>query len=201
MMGDYGKSRVDLDVKLKTVEEHRTYLYEMVKLKLWFVWQWLRDHPDEEFSYVLRERVDIYRKTDINDETMNPVTLHFDDPRWLALEQSLTRLYERCRDDDSAERFEQEGFEICTPQVEARVVRDFEERPYVQDYQCGCLKYDPPYEQWPQRVWFHIANPLMPHSIFDDPGYIRECLLDLMARSAAEYDVNELGTNNYPIPR
>jgi len=67
----------------------------------------------------------------------------------------------------------------------------------VLDYQCGCLKYDPPYKQWPHRVWFHIANPLMPCSIFDDPGYVPGCLRDLMTRSAAEFDVYELGTNTW----
>ena len=63
-----------------TLEEHREYLDGIVKLKLWFLWNWLRRHPDETFGDVLRKRVDIYRKTHLNTEGLCPAE-KFDDRR------------------------------------------------------------------------------------------------------------------------
>ena len=48
----------------KTIEEHRNYLYEVVKLKLFFLHRWMAEHPDEKFEFVLQNRVDIYRSLD-----------------------------------------------------------------------------------------------------------------------------------------
>ena len=50
---------------LKTLSEHRQYLHQIVRLKLHFLHGWLRAHPEETFAYGLRNRVDIFRKTDI----------------------------------------------------------------------------------------------------------------------------------------
>ena len=33
----------------KTIEEHRNYLYEIVKLKLFFLHRWMAEHPDEKY--------------------------------------------------------------------------------------------------------------------------------------------------------
>ena len=46
----------------KTQEEHRLYLYEIVRLKLFFMHHWLSTHPEEKPVDVLRNRIDIYRK-------------------------------------------------------------------------------------------------------------------------------------------
>ena len=77
----------------KTLEEHRQYQYEIVRLQLWFLHHWLSEHPDETFKYVLRNRVDIYRKTDVNNGNINPVTLHWEYPEWQQMEKESERLY------------------------------------------------------------------------------------------------------------
>jgi hypothetical protein len=177
---------------MKTIEDHREYLYEVVKLKLHYVWRWAGEHPDQTISDILRERVDIYRKTDINDETMNPRNLHWDDPRWQTLEQGLVDIYNAHREDPAG--FEAESFELFKPHVEGRVQIDFEERPYVLDYQCGSLRYDKPRPDAPGRVGFHIANSIQPRSIFEDPLYLPHCLLELINKSRAEHGADALGT-------
>ena len=52
----------------KTLEEHRQYLYDISRLMLFYVHLHLTNlHPGEEsFQQVIRNRVDIYRKTDAN---------------------------------------------------------------------------------------------------------------------------------------
>jgi hypothetical protein len=173
-------------------EEHRDYLYEAVKLKLWYLWYWLREHPDEELTYVLRERVDIYRKTDVNDETMNPFNLHWDSPVWQDLEQRTEALHEKYSSD--AVSFEKEAFAVFKPRIDGRARIDHEERPYVHDYNCGSLKYDPPRSENMKRVGFHIANAIRPRSIIEDPLYLPRLLLELIRKARAEHKAEECGS-------
>ena len=64
----------------KTLEEHRQYLHDVVKLKLHFLHGWLQRHPEESFVDALRNRVDIYRKTDINPGGLNPPNITWEEP-------------------------------------------------------------------------------------------------------------------------
>ena len=178
-------------------EEHLHYLFEIVKLKLWFLWHWMSEHPEDDFSWCLRERVDIYRKTNINDQIASPKVLHFDIPAWQELEDSARKLYESCKMDINSDRFERKAFEIFQDTVKARSRRSYEERPYVLDFKCGSLNYDAPKPDKPGRVFVHIANAVRPRSIFDDPGYIPACLMDLMDRAESEYGATELETETW----
>jgi hypothetical protein len=181
----------------KTYEEHRQYLHSIVSLKLWFAWWWQHNHEDESFSSILRTRVDIYRKTDINQGTMNPDKANFDDPEWRELERKLCAAYqEHCADSEAAP-FENAAFLIVQPTIDARARRDYEERPYVLDYQCGSLKYDKPKKKHPKCVSFHIANAIAPQSIFADKKYLPQCFTDLMKRSASEYGADSLCTHTW----
>jgi hypothetical protein len=181
----------------KTCEEHRQYLHDIVRLKLWFVWWWQHNHPDESFSSILREKVDIYRKTSINRGTMNPVKTDFENPEWLNLEEQLYGLYQKHGSSGEALLFEDAAFRVVLPTIDARARRDYEERPYVLDYQCGSLKYDKPNEKGPKRIFIHIANAVSPQSIFADKRYLPQCLMDVMEKSAAEYGADSLGTSTW----
>lgn len=59
---------------IKTYEEHLHYIHEIVKLKLWYLWNWLHWHPDEDLSHALKERVDIRTKVDVSGDASNPQT-------------------------------------------------------------------------------------------------------------------------------
>ncbi|MCP4176958.1 MAG: hypothetical protein GY756_04255 [bacterium] len=181
----------------KTYEEHLEYLYSIVRLKLWFIWWWKQNNPNESFHSILRERVDIYRKTNINHGTMNPDKTDFNDSEWLDLEKQLDQLYQKYSFKGASLKFEDAAFELVQGTVDARSKRDYEERPYVLDYQCGSLLYDPPKDDHPKRVPFHIANAVAPESIFADKKYLPECLTDLMNKSADEYDADSLSTHTW----
>ncbi len=180
--------------KPKTLEEHRTYLHEIVRLKLWFAWHWLREHPDEPFAHVLRERVDIYRKLDVNEGWLNPRVCVWDDPRWLELETRTHELYLKHRQDEDAFAFVEETFPLFQPGLDARAPRDFADRSGLDGYNYGSIRFDPPGQAHPTRIAFHIANAIAPRSIFEDPAYLPACLLETMRRAEEAHGAEELET-------
>ena len=187
----------------KRYEEHCDYLFDVVKLQLWFLWHWKRTHPDETIQSILRNRIDVYRKTDINKESMNPAHVNFDDPEWRDLEERIVERYQKHCFTSDVVAFENDAFQVVRPTIHARSRRDYEERPYVLDYNSGSLTYCTPGKKNPKRVYFHIANAIAPRSIFADNDYLPQCLLKLMEKSAAEYGADSLCTgtwlNSHPI--
>lgn len=183
-----------MTVQPKTLEEHRDYLHEVVKLKLFFMHDWLARHPDEAPVDVLRQRVDIYRKTDANPGMLNPPSIDWNAEAWQALERPLLECYARYRDDGEA--FEREGFGILRPSLDARCERDFLDDSPLKAYQCGSLRYNV-YKEPTARVGFHIANAVCPRSIFDNPHYLPACFLALMEHAEALYGAVEIDTGTW----
>ncbi|NQT60610.1 MAG: hypothetical protein HQ557_16675 [Bacteroidetes bacterium] len=190
------------DQEVKSFIEHKKYLHEIVKLKLWFVWNWKQIHRDESVAVIFRDRVDIYRKTDINQGTINPEITHFDDPRWVELEQKIVGLYEKHQSDTDASIFEREAFQIVKPSIDARAERDYEEPPYVLNFKCGSLDFDLPKAEKPNYVFMHIANAISPRSFFAEKKYLLDCFISLLDRSSLEYGADSIETetwlNSYP---
>ncbi len=178
----------------KTCAEHRTYLHEIVRLKLWFVWHWLHEHPEETFAKVLRERVDIYRKLDINAGSINPPSICWDDPRWLELETRAGDIYRRHRQDDASTAFEEEAFAVFRPGLDARAPRDFADDSRLDGCTFGSIRFDWLGEAQPGRIALHIANAITPRSIFADPAYLPACLREVMQRAEKAHGAEELET-------
>lgn len=179
----------------KTLEEHREYLYEIVKLKLWFMHRWLSEHPDETFEYVLRNRVDIYRKTDVNNSNINPTVLHWEYPAWQAMEQEAKALYFEHKNDIAA--FEASAFEVFKPSLDARCERDFADNSEAPRYQCGFLRHNLELTPGTNRLNFHIANFCTPASFFDYPDYMRGCFKMLLDRAEFIFHATEIGTGTW----
>ena len=187
----------------KAIAEHLYYREKLVRLKLWFLWGWLKDHPREIFINAFRERVDIYRLTEISVDTLALGKQPFSESAWLEVEERLESLYRNCIDDNNPARFEREGYRIIKTTIEACARRDYGDTSYLPGYQCGSLKYNPPREGNLKTVNIHIANAITPKSIFSDKKYISKCFFDLMHKSGIEYgaDSFEIKTwlNSYPI--
>ena len=177
----------------KSYDEHLAYLHGIVRLKLHFLWRWLNAHPEEEFTHALRERVDIYRKTDVNPEGINPAQMRWDDPRWAAMEDEVAALYRTHRADSTADTFEERAFVVFAASVTARAPRDFLDRSGLDGYDYGSIRIEPPAAQ-STRIGIHIANAVAPRSIFDDPAYLPSCLREVMRRAEAEYGADSLAT-------
>ncbi len=180
---------------MKTLPEHREYLYEISKLQLWFAWSWKSKNKEESFKSILRDRIDIYRKTDINKGGSNPEQTNFEDPDWLSLEASFKKTYEmHCSSDIS---FENEAFDYVKPFIDLRLDRDYNETAYHLDYKCGSLTYNEPQSEISKRVYIHISNALSPKSLFSDKNYLPKCLIELMDKSEAEHGANSLETDTW----
>ncbi len=183
-----------MTLKPKTIEEHREYLYKIVRLKLFFMHDWLAGHPGESFGDVLQKRVDIYRKTDANPGALNPPQIDWKAPAWLELERALLGVYERNR--GNIARFEEEGFAVLRPSLNARLERDYLDRSALQAYQCGSLRHNV-YDGPTREVTFHIANAVSPKSIFDDPLYLPCCFMVLMEQIEARYQAEFIQTGTW----
>ena len=185
-----------MEIKPKTIEEHREYIHQIVHLKLFFLWNWLKAHPEELLPEVLRERVDIYRKTAVNDELLNPTNLKFHNPEWLEYERRLEELFEKYNNDEKA--FEDNAFEVFRPTLEKRLPKDFADKSGTAGYQCGSLRYNLMEEgKIHETIGFHIANAVQPHSIFEDPQYLPHCFVKLMDETAERYGSSRLSTGTW----
>ena len=190
------------EVKAKTIEEHREYLFEIVRLKLFFLWNWLKEHPEETVQKVLRERVDIYRKTSVNTGLLNPTELHTETPEWLGYEKAVEELYCKHNNDEAA--FEAAAFEVFQPSIEERLPKDFADTSGTAGYQCGSLQYNLMEEgKIHLTIGFHIANAIQPHSIFEDPQYLPRCFVELMNETEKRYSSRILSTGTWlnSLPR
>ena len=182
----------------KTMEEHLDYLLSMVRLKLFFLARWQKEHPEEDFACILRNRVDIFRKTDLNPEARTPVGCYFDLPPWRRVEDRLREIYRMVKGDETC--FEEWGFDFLRPLVERRCERDFYDRSTEVLYQCGFLRHNPALNP-ESTLGFHIRNDRTPNSFFNDPAHIRECfnqLLDVAERMHAEYIGTGTWLNSLP---
>jgi hypothetical protein len=186
----------------RTFPEHLDYLVKIVQLKLWFVGHWLRGHPQEDVAFVLRQRVDIYRKTVFWQGQGFPTEADFNLSGWLAVERQVRSVYRQANDGTDRSAFEKRAFEVVWPVVEANARRDYEVSLAGKGFRCDSLEYDPPSLEHPGRVHFHIANALQPRSIFEDRAYLPGCFFCLMDRAEAEHGADCLGTgswlNSYP---
>jgi len=177
-----------------TLEEHRDYLYQIVHLQLFFTHLWLEKHPEEKFSDVLRNRVDVYRKTDANPECLNPKTLHFDEEPWLSMERAAEEVYRKYQSDRAG--FEREAFFAFKDSIDARCERDYLDKMGTAGYQCGSLRHELALSNEGTTLGFHIANAASPKSIFTDPGYLPECFRKLIA-VAEKMGATRIGTSSW----
>ncbi len=177
-------------MKSKNYTEHIEYLLESTKLMLFFLWRWLKAHPDESFQQAIRNRIDIFRKTDINSGNLCPDNPEFDNPVWLKMEHQANEIYYNSR---NAAQFEQYAFTVFKGNILARSERDYKyscQKP--EGYKCGSLTYHQPNKDDPHVIAVHIANAVAPKSIFDDPDYLPHCLYKFMNMAEKEFGCSRL---------
>lgn len=177
----------------RTFALHKEYLREIARLKLFFVHNYLSEHESESFEHCLRERVDIYRKTNINPEGLNPRVLHFDSPLWLGLERKAKEIY--LKNINDAPAFEEEAYRLFSPTIEERAMRDFLDGSRLLAYQCGSLRHELGLSG-EDTLYFHIANAITPRSIFEDPSYLKGCFTRLL-NSARALGASRIACNSW----
>ena len=184
-----------MSIKSKTIDEHLDYLFNIVKLKLFFLAKWQKEHPEEEFSFILRNRIDIFRKTNINPEGLNPVGQYWNLPQWQELENHLHEIYVHVNGDENC--FELWGFDYLRPTLEARCERDFYDMSRLAGYQCGFLRYNLKPNDDGVTLGFHIANDCAPNSFFDNPLYIKKCFNDLLDAAEHKFNLSNISCSSW----
>lgn len=175
----------------KTFEEHLEYLRETVKLKFWFLREWLEEHPEENFSGVIRKRIDILRKTDLYTPEIPEASEYFKTPQWLCLEKKAEEVYEKAKGLPGPD-YENALLSVFSENIDAGAENSFKNFAPGKNCKCGSLTYHSPSEDSPSVIAAHIANALCPASIFDDRLYLPHCLNELMDKSEAEFGVSIL---------
>ena len=183
-------------------DEILDYLVSFVSLKIWFIWHWLSEHPEEEFQYTFNKRVDILHKTVLNpDHLAAPLENIPESVERKNLLDSLEHYYKSARQKNDFSSFEKHSMETLVPLLRGRVDRDIEDLKSGKDtekYQCGSLRYNLcPEPDNPKRIGFHIANACFPGSMFDGRTYLPACFIVLMNQCEEKFGISEIGTSTW----
>ena len=175
-------------------KEHKNLINELTKLQLYFLWHWLKKHPNENFIHALRNRTDLCRKTDPAPKDWDIAERNFNTSQWLELEQALLKIYQNHTE---VSKFESTAYNHTLPLLNQFAKKTYIKTKKFDSYQCGSLKYDKPNDKNSKNVFFHIGNAITPKSIFDQPTYLINCLLDLIQKAEKEYGANSLETETW----
>lgn len=165
--------------------EHLEYLEKIVRLKLFYLHFRLKRHPEESFRFVLRNRVDIYRKTALNTICGLCPAVDFEQPAWRAMENAAEQVYLHCGDD--AEQFEREAFQVFRSSIEERAALDYRATWMKRESPCGSIVPEEKLQEDGKTLGFHIANSIAPRSFFQEPEFLHGCLLELVRYAEARH--------------
>lgn len=164
-------------MKLKTVDEHKYYLEEIVKLSLWVTAKFCNDNPETDIYKELDERTPIFNHTEFNKFHMFDI----EQPKpkeWFEIKKRLKELY---KEDSDPVSFENAGYSLLKPYIYGRVEMDIEDLYDVADPEDdeSWLRYDIDGE----RAELHFENSLYPNSFLSDKYHfyskLNEALPDL----------------------
>ena len=180
-----------------TFQEHTELISELLKLQFFYLWIFLKDNPEKEFKNALYQTVDLGRKLDSEPTGKDSAQANFKSEKWLQIESEMEKIY---RDTKSA--ITPTPFENSAMQSLSAIIAQFAEKTFFKDkkydaYQCGCIKYDPPSKSNPDTCFFHIGNPIAPKSIFDDPQYLKNSLLEMTRQVKEKYNANSVATSTW----
>ena len=165
----------------KTLEEHRQYLFDIVRLELWFVHHADATEPEADPRLILRRCVNIFAQTAYRGELRCPPEGHWDEhPDWIEIENRILELRQSFVAD--AVGFENAAFNLLRDSVSAVAEADFNSPP-LYPANCGCFRI----EDQPGHdgtIMFHIGNDCAPQSFLSDAGHVHDCLLRLVAAAA-----------------
>ena len=186
----------------KTLAEHKEYIEKMARLSFFFARRLKDKNPETPLSDLLRDRTPLlYHGLNYPDyltKWNNP-----DCQRILKKADELSNL--------PAPEFEERMFAEIKDLAMERAERFYPESVGIDNVPWGkdsphSLKLDPPDPKGKRALnWcnFHIANAVAPRSIYDDPRYLPECFMEIMARGEKEYGFDTLCTGTWldDVPR
>ncbi|MBN2617799.1 MAG: hypothetical protein JXR64_05740 [Spirochaetales bacterium] len=166
----------------KTLEEHKEYLRECVKLSLWVIADWKNKNPQEDIIWTMDARTAL-----VNHTILNPATLYdfptYEGSKWPELKKELRAIYEENNDPNN---FEEKGFKLLEPYIYGRAEEDLEgingPDPFCQ-YKDSWARYDLTSKD--EYLEIHMANSIYPKSFLADEDYffsrLKKVVLDAEA--------------------
>lgn len=180
-------------VEKKTLGTHKIYIEQMCRISFFFSRRWMKERIQEKpHGELLRDHTPLLYHAlnylDYETKWNNPDCLRimakadllqemppseFEDRMWAEIKDLAL---------ERAEKFYPESVGVAVSK----------------DWNAGSLKYDPPVKGLsPNYCNFHIANAVAPKSIFDDPGYLPKCFIELMNKSEKDYGYDTLHTTTW----
>jgi hypothetical protein len=167
---------------LKTVEEHRYYLEEIVKVSLFVTATYCNKYPESDLYEELDRRTPIYNHTEFNKYHMFDI----EQPKpkeWFHLKKKLKEIYLKDRDPDN---FEKVAYKLIKPYIYGRIDFDIKDLhgDYDNDDEESWLRYD--VEAGSKKVELHFENALYPDSFLSDKKFfyrkLKEAAIDLKGK-------------------
>lgn len=166
----------------KTLDDHCATLHGLVRLQLHAVHRWCAAHPDEPLAAVMAQRVDIWRKTDLNPGGLVE-PLADPDGIWSGLVEQIAELQRRLPGEAQRDAFEEQAHAMLRERIDRRAAIDLQHEIdglHLREYGGSSLRFHDCAPQEPGTVFIHIANAVAPRSIFAEAGYLEGCLRRLL---------------------
>ncbi len=152
----------------KTLEEHKEYLRECVKLSLWVIADWKNKHPQEDIIWTIHERTTLVNHTIFNKESLYDFP-SFTGDDWPKLRLKLRDMFEKNSD---VKKFEEDGFKLIEPYIYDRAEEDLEG--INGGNSDSWIRYDITKKE--EYLEIHMENSLYPNSFLADVNYFNEKL-------------------------
>jgi len=170
---------------VRTSEEQRELISELIKLSLFFSSEFRKFHPEEDISSIIVKRTSMWEIIGLQGA---------DDEKTFTAKLAL--LYIKAA---SSAEFEKEGLALLIPHLDDFAVSNTAwERKVLAKYDDSCFRYDPPKDIRPaNHCNVHITNYISPKSILKEIPYIVSRFFRLMDESGAKYGFDTLRTGTW----
>lgn len=153
----------------KTLEQHREYLKECVKLSLWVIADWKNKHPQEDIIWTIHERTALVNHTVFNPETLYDFPTYKGN-EWPKLRLKLRSIFEENSD---IKNFEEKGYKLLEPYIFGRAESDL--NGINSGSPSSWIRYDVT-DRKSDYLEIHMQNSLYPKSFLADESYFNEKL-------------------------
>lgn len=205
---------------IKSQQQHREFLQQMVSLKLWFTAKWKYENPQESIADIIGNRTLIRNYTSFNDSDLNAdISAIEGSADWVGAVNCLSDLYHTMKPRGDYESYEKAAFKLLESSIEQRIERDlhlFNTAYNSDESRSGsCFFFVDEEDNSPESNYLsnhfgngqrfmrcHQWNNRYPESYLAEPDIFRRCLINLIDDTESCGAIGIYGTgwmNLFPI--
>lgn len=171
-------------IQKKTVEEHKYYLNEIVKLSLWILADYYNKNKVDDFKELIDRKTPLYNHTTFNKHHLLDVSK----PKPPIWDEIKVKLHNLILKNSDPKVFEQWGYELLKPYIDGRAERDIHNlhliEPGEEDLEESWVRYD--LDGKGDKLELHIENSLYPKSFLSDKDHFYK-MLRIAVNDAKKY--------------